>query len=793
MLIEGRQRGIIREMLVIAAYLSLPDPRERPFDHAKEADSAQRQFDAEGSDFLSALILWHAMMKTLEQSKSALRKFAQKNYLNYRRLREWRNLVEDLTELAAPDLSGKEILPENRFTDADAIHQVLMSALPRQLGMFDPEKKCYVDRNGKKYQIFPGSVLARAKSAAKWVLSFTIVETTRPYARCNAVVDGLWLEKTAPRLCSMSYDSIRWDENTGFVTAREKVMAGQLQIHPGRRCHYGRINPQKAREVYIREALATGAIHLPDVPWAAQFERRYKELRALETKKRRPEYLVDTEAIFNYFNRVLPAEICSNEAVRRDFHAKKKSYLPARATMVFDPDELSDEALFPDTLTQSGAEYKLRYIFNPDEADDGLTLLVPEPDLPLLDPNFMSWAVPGYLPWKLELMLKTLPKQTRREIMPVSSCIDRFMEQLKTGHIFTDQPFTDALLDFLAEEYAVVLVQSDFAGFEPPEFLKMKIGVMDPHEHIMRILYEPPCSARSGSKLMRSNRTAVNLQKSGCPGWPENIVLPESVEVSPDGKKLAYPAICDEEKSVGIALFLDQAEARSAHAAGLRRLVKLKFPQMVKHLSGLPKFSHKVELTFFLNDPQWRRSLTDHALDVSWGIPPEVIRSEEVFNDALEHLRDGAGNCLTKIVTDLETLSEEYAKKERFLDRIDPDSETYEDVSAQLDFLFRPGFLYADEAFTQYRRYLKSMTVRLERAVGSEARDEAKGEALAPFVKKFRLAVETAEKPIEQMPELYDFFLLLEEARIGAYSPEIRTLRKATPAILADAWSKMRL
>ena len=793
MLLEGRQRGIIREMLVIAAYLSLPDPRERPFEHVKEADAAQRRFDAEGSDFLSALILWHAAAKEAEQSKSALRRFAQKNYLNYRRLTEWRNLVDDLAELAAPDLEGKEILPEGRPADADAIHQTLMSALPRQLGMFDPEKKCYIDRNGRKYQIFPGSVLARAKSPAKWILSFIVVETTRPYARCNASVNALWLEKAAPGLCTKAYDCIRWDENTGFVTARETVMAGQLQIHPGRRCHYGRIHPEKARGIYIRDALASGAVHLPDVPWAAQFERKYKVLRELEIRYRRPESLLDTDAIRNYFDRVLPPEICSDEAVRRDFHLHKKAYLPARAEMVFDPAELEREALFPDVLTHSGAQFKLCYAFDPGEKNDGLTLLVPENDLPLIEPDALQWLVPGYLPWKLELMLKSLPKQTRRALTPLSACIEGFMNALEDGRIFTGQPFADALCDYLAEHHGVVLGPSDFAGCEPPEFLKMKIGVTDARGKIVRILYEPPSAAKNGSRLIRTNRAAPALQATGCGDWPDNTVLPESVAVSPDGRKLAYPALRDEGSTAGISLYLNQAEAEQAHAGGLRRLVKIKFPQMVKHLSAMPKFSHKTELTFFLNDPGWRASLLDHALDASWGRPPETIRSADAFREALEHLRDEAAGQLAKTVADLEILAGELEKTERFLNRIDPDSETFRDASAQLEFLFRPGFLHAEEAFSQYRRYLKSLTVRLERAAGGTARDEAKGAALAPFVRKFRLAAESAERPIEQMPELYEFFLLLEEARIGAYSPEIRTVRKATPAVLEEKWSKMRL
>ena len=779
MILAAQQRHVLPEILVIAAFLSMPDPRERPFEHAKEADAAQRQFDAEGSDFLSAIILWREMEK--QPSTSALRRFANRNYLNFKRLREWRNLVADLAEI----IEYKEGLPD-REVDSDTIHQVLMSALPRQLGMFDPEKKCYLDRNGRKFQVFPGSVLARAKSAARWILSFTIVETTRPYARCNAVVDGLWLEKAAPRLCTKTYDSIHWNADTGFVSAREKVMAGQLLIHPGRRCHYGRINPEKSREVFIREALASGAIHAPEIPWCRTFEQNYRFLQALEIRKRRPDSLLDRDGIFAHFNKVLPPDVCSVDTLRRN----RKSFLPDRAAMVYDPEDLKNEADFPSYLVQSGAKLPLRYVFDPGEKNDGITILAEESELPLISPNALTWLVPGYLPFLLEPMLRSLPKVTRKELMPMAECAEKFVAAVKEGHIFTDQPLVDALCDYLAENYGVVLGASDFVSFEPMEFQRMKIAVLDEQKKVKQILYEVPDTAKTGSKIAKSHKASKRFDQTGCTDWQEGLSLPDTVAVSPDGKKLAYPALCDEGSSVGVSLYLDKTEANLAHLAGLRRLVKLAYPQMIKHLASMLKFPHSMELSFFIQDKNWKNNLVDYAIDNSWRVIP---RDEETFRTALEELRDTTGEKVAQTVSSLESLYKDYQKMEKYLDRLDRDSDTYEDVSMQLDFLFREGFLKTGDAFAQYRRYIKSLAIRLERAVSDPKRDSLKGADLYPYLDKFYLAYDNLEKPLEQLPRLYDFFLLLEEARISIFSPEIKTIRKATLPILEAAWKEMRL
>ena len=207
MLFSAETYKVLPEMLIIAAYLSIPDPRERPFESADAADKAHKQFMDADSDFISALLLHDAIEKTLQQrsSNQGLRNFAKKNYFNYKRLREWRNLIEDLKEICKEfhwNCDGRLNLER---LSSDAIHKALLCALPRQLGHFDPEIHLYSDMKGKKFTLFPGSALAKLKKQPQWIMSFALVETSRVFARTNAVVQPQWLEICAPHLCSKTY------------------------------------------------------------------------------------------------------------------------------------------------------------------------------------------------------------------------------------------------------------------------------------------------------------------------------------------------------------------------------------------------------------------------------------------------------------------------------------------------------------------------------------------------------------------------------------------------------------
>ncbi|MBO5723844.1 MAG: ATP-dependent RNA helicase HrpA, partial [Lentisphaeria bacterium] len=279
MLMASLRYKVLPEMVVIASYLSIPDPRERPLEEAAKADQAHRMYSNVDSDFLGILVLYDALSKL--PSHQALRNFAKKNYYNYRRLREWLSLIRDLQEICKENNWNCEGVIDPEKLSPDAIHKTILCALPRHLGCFNPETGFFSEMKGKKFTIFPGSAVAKRKKTPPWLLYSALVETSRVFARINAVVEPAFLEEAAPHICTKAYDLAKWDEVSGFVYAREKVMAGQLLIHPGRRCHYAKTHPAEARSIFIREGLATGLARLKG-SWLDNFNALLDMLRALE-------------------------------------------------------------------------------------------------------------------------------------------------------------------------------------------------------------------------------------------------------------------------------------------------------------------------------------------------------------------------------------------------------------------------------------------------------------------------------------------------------------------------------
>lgn len=796
MLMEGQKDKCLAQMLVIAAFLSIADPRERPFEKAKEADEAHKAFSSERSDFMGILKLWIAIHEAMgeKKSKSALKRFCTGNFLSFRRIKEWKNLVEDLGELfpspgEKTEKKTEELDWENCEKEYENIHKCILGGLPRNLALFDPETKVYSDMGNKKFILFPGSGLAKRKNLPQWILSFALVETSRVFGRINGEIKGEWLEEVAPHLCRAAYDNIYWDEKSGFVYAREQLYAGSLLIHAGRRRHYGKIDPAAAREIFIREGLAQGKVHIPHCLWLEKYNKLYRKLRSFEVKKRHLDSLVDEEALFRYFDSCLPANIVSTESVRRD----KKDYAPEEEDITWEHEQLQEED-FPDFLYSSQMRFPLHYTFDCESRYDGITIKIPENTLNLFDPHKVDYLVPGYLGWKVEFLLRNLPKSIRRELMPMGECIREFVLLCRKGEIFTERSLSHTLTEYLQEYYGVELNPSLLEEQELPSYLVMKIALVSSDGKIRKVLDEFPNKNTISSKLSAELPVAKKYTLSHCVCWPSGMVLPYTVEASSKSGKKAFPALVDEKVSVGTSLFLDEYDAMDHHKEGLLRLFELRFPQMKKALMQGARLDHNIELSFFLNYADWKKDLAEISMLQSLDHAPEDVRDEKAFEEACLQVSANANTLMQQILEELEEIHFYYEKAENALRKIDEESESASDVNDQLDFLFRRGFLLCPEAVGNYTRYLKSLTVRLERARSSSLqKDLAKGEGIAPFVRKFHVAVSALERGLEKEHSLYDFFLLLEEARIGAYTPEMKCERKVSAAKLAEAWEKVTL
>lgn len=787
LLMSANSFKVLPEALIVAAWLSIPDPRERPFDAAKEADRAHKAFECPDSDFLGAIRLYRALDEL--GSRQSLRQFAKKNFYNARRLREWRNLVDDLKEVARSNKWNCEgELHEDQAT-ADALHMALTAALPRQLAQRDPETGLYSDMRGRKSAIFPGSALAGRKKPAPWILSAAIVETSRVFARTNAVAQPQWLEIAAPHVCTKVYEQIHWDKASGFVYAREKVVAGQLVVHPGRRRHYAKIDPKKAREIFIEEALATGEAALRG-SWLDRWRRMRAEILSMEVKMRRPGFLLNEEAVVAHFQAVLPEEICSMRALMEDWNRTKRDWTPdRRSILLVEPDELRPDD-YPDFLEQSGVRFPLRCKFDPGEPDDGLSLVVPRDSLNLIDPCRLDYLVPGMLKEKIAFLLRSLPKSVRKRLMPLQEIEDAFMDSVRAGEVFYGQPLAASLCECIRRMREDAPDEEAFQDAELPEHLIMKILCKEESGRTTLLRSIPRAEAHA--RISHSLPAAKAFHRAATAQWPGDDEMPESTLLNgPNGVRV-HPALTCDGDSFARELFLKADEARANHERAILRLWRVSLPQMEKTLNSILKLEKSVERDLFYAYRTWKIDAIDNAVREAMGGDLWSIRSGAAFARRLQASRDAVADLAAKELATLEKLVELRSGAEKAMRRLNDGSLAADDAREELDLYFRPGFLRTPELFARTPRYLKALSIRLERAFNAPEKDRTKGIWLAPFLRKIRLATQSVER-LEDAKGILEFLLLAEEARIAVYAPEVRPLVKCGEAALAEAWSRLKL
>ena len=792
MLIAAEKAGVLPFLAVITAFLSVSDPHERPLDEIKAADEAHKRFRSEQSDFLGIINLWSAAQKARGalDSNSGLRKFSKQNFLNYKRMIEWRNLALELADEFSVELVSVD--PETAQQEYDAIHKCILSGLPRQLACYDKEHKFFRDMAGKVFLPFPASGLAKRKKAPDWLMFFALMETSRVFGRGCAEVKSEWLSEIAPHLCKAVYDDVRFDERSCFVYARERLTAGSLVIHPGRRRNYGPIAPQEAREVFIREGLVEGKVHVSGCRWLDDYNFLLEMLRDLEIRMRRPGGMIDEDAIFDHFNRVLPDDLNSGNAAKLHWQRLKRSFTPEPEDIVFYPDLLENSAEYPDYVTSCGVKLKARYLFDVESSSDGVTLCAKAEELNLVNQHVLDYGVPGFLRQKLEFLFRALPKNIRRSLQPMAENVANFMELYRTGKIFTEQPLTCAVNDYFREFLDFEVPVSVLENVEYPEYLVTKLAIIDEKGKVQKVLRSFPGRDVLGSRLSSSVQGAKQFSCAPGKDWPANMVLPESAALAENDDRKIYPGLIVENGLVGCSGFLDKREAVLNHRAGILQLFKLKAKMQTDYWRGKIQISNPVKLTLFLQYPEWKSDLLDLAILFALKSDPDNIRSQKKFEEELDFALDRIGPEIVRLGTELEKLADSVDRVKTLLHRLSTQSWTRTDAGNQLSFLLRPGFLRCAEAVGEYTRYFKSLQLRLERAVGGGClKDEKKGEDIELFVNRFYLAVE--KNDIAVHAGLLDFFLLLQEVRISSFTPEIRTAKGSTPAALEKAWNALRL
>ncbi|MFU8820402.1 MAG: ATP-dependent RNA helicase HrpA [Gammaproteobacteria bacterium] len=793
MLIAAGQLGCLREILVIAAGLSIRDPRERPAEAAGTADERHAAFRDARSDFLSLLKLWDAWQERRKHdSGSAQRRWCRDNFLSFLRLREWQDVHRQLLGIC----NEMRLRPNETPADYATVHRGILAGMLSHIGQLD-EKGEYRGPRNLRFRVFPDSTLAGR--SPRWVVAAALVETGRVWGRIAAAVEPGWIESAGAHLVRRSWSDPHWQADRGFVAAREQVTLFGLVLAANRRVDYARVDPRGAREVFLRDALAGGTIRTRGRFLAANRD-LVQDIQVLEAKLRRRELLAGDEAIAAFYAARVPAEICSTAAFER-WRRRAEKAQPELLKMRLD-DLLTGAALpaaadYPDSLLLGGNRLPLRYRFDPTAEDDGVTVEVPRHLLPLLDADRLEWLVPGWLEEKIIAMLRALPKAARRRIVPVPDHARACLALLRPG----EGRLRAALVETLRRTAGIEVEPETWAGLELEPWLRFRVEVLGNDGELL-------AASRDVAELKRAHSPGEGPVEGAAPGgwggegfrdWRFGAV-PERVEVR-QGRTVQrlFPAIQDDGGSVSCRLFPTPQAAARAGRLGVLRLFMLALPQ--QHRALLQRARADRTLVLRGRDLAAGADLAEDAITAAFAtvfLPPGAdLPQEEADFRAL--LDAGRARIVPEAERFLAVLGDTLDLREQCRARLargvtGPGAgEAASDIAAQLSALVYPGFLRhtPPERLASMPRYLRAVLMRIERlALG-------KGEArqvldLAPHRQRLVDAGDTEWSTAEAAAAFQAYRWMVEEYRVQLFAQQLGVGEKVSHARLEAQWQRVR-
>lgn len=828
MILAARDQQALREVLVIASALSVQDPRERPVDAQEQADQAHRRFADERSEFLQWLRIWAWFEEAVAHKKSnrQLVDACRQHFLSHLRLREWRDVHSQLLT----------VVREHgwRLNEADAtfeqIHLSLLTGLLGNIGFKAEDEPHYLGARGIKFHLWPGSALV--KKAGRWVMAAELVETSRLYARCIAKIEPEWIERIGAHLLKKSLSEPHWEKRPAQVAAFERATLYGLTIYHRRRVAFGRQDPARARELFIRGALVDGEFDTK-LAFFAHNRKLLADIEQLEHKSRRQDVLVDDELIHAFYDQAIPAGIHTGAAFERWYRDEvSKSGQPEdklRLLYLSRDDLMRHEAagvtteLFPKRVTMAGVEMALAYHFEPGSPRDGVTLAVPLFALNQVDARRAEWLVPGMLREKAHLLLKSLPQKLRRHCVPLPEYAAGFVERAGRER-FGAGGLVDALIADVREQTQVATKTSDFKLETLPAHLFMNFKVIDEHgrqlamgrnlaqlraelgaqaqQHFQKIAAAAtlapagePAAAAAGASGARARRVPLGAPPraaepaaqagaaAGATALYENLTtwnfgkLPELLEIRRRGETLfGYPALVDRGTHCDVEVFDSPDEAARIHRAGLRRLFALQLKEPIRYLEkNLPGLREMAMQYMSLGtQDELRDQLIATALDRA------CLQEPLPADDASFHARRDEGrsrlNLLAQEIARLVgQILAEYAGLAKKLAQAKPFPAAHADMQGQLAALVGKRFV-VDTPYAQlahFPRYLKGIALRIDKLKADPARDARQAAELQPLAQHYQRSV--AQRGGVADARLAEFRWLLEELRISLFAQELRT------------------
>ncbi|MEU7428438.1 ATP-dependent RNA helicase HrpA [Streptomyces sp. NPDC040750] len=790
MVLEADKNGCVREVMVIAAALSIQDPRERPAEKQTQADQQHARFKDETSDFLAYLNLWrYVREQQRERGSSSFRRMCKQEYLNFLRIREWQDIYTQLRTVA----KQMGIHLDENDAPADRVHVSLLAGLLSHIGMKDVKegsKNEYLGARGAKFAIFPGSALF--KKQPKFVMSAELVETSRLWARVNARIEPEWVEPLAGHLLKRTYSEPHWEKDQAAVMAYEKVTLYGVPIVAQRKVNYGRVDPEVSRELFIRNALVEGDWRTHH-KFFADNRRLLGEVEELEHRARRRNIVVDDETLFDFYDQRVPQHVVSG-AYFDSWWKHKRHEQPdlldfEREMLIRESAEAVTKADYPDTWRQGQLKFRVTYQFEPGADADGVTVHIPLQVLNQVTDEGFDWQIPGLREEVVTELIRSLPKPVRRNYVPAPNYAKAFLERA----VPLREPLTATMARELKRMVGVPFEAEDFDWGRVPDHLKITFRIVDERRRklaedkdlgALRLRLKPKArqALSQAAAATASREGGESLERKGLTDWSIGT-LTRVFETRRAGQPVkAYPALVDDGDTVSVRLFDTEAEQAEAMWKGTRRLILRNIPVNPAKFAS-DKLTNAQKLALSANPHGSVQALFDDcamaAADKLIGDFGGPVWDEESYRKLFDRVRAEIVDTTVRAVGQVQQVLAAWQACERRLKGVRSPVllANLTDVRRQLDALVKPGFVTwaGIRRLPDLMRYLVAADRRLQQMPTGVQRDTTRMEKVHEMQDEYAWLLEQLPQGQPVPASVLDIRWMIEELRVSYFAHALGT------------------
>ncbi len=811
-LIAADAAGCLKEAAIIATALAVSDPRQRPADKTQAADQQHAVFKDPSSDFVTLLNIFHAYKKTEKKlkSRSKLIKFCQAHFLSFKRLREWNDIHRQILRiLKEHNITGnagglnQTVIKDLKSKEFDiggplyiALHKSLLTGYLAHIA-HKKEKNIFNAAKGQQAMIFPGSGLFG--KTGNWIVAAEYVKTSQLFARTVANIDPEWLESIGKELCLKTHSDPHWEKKRGAVMAKEQVSLFGLVIVSNRSVPYGRINPDEAFEIFIRQALVEADIH-QKFEFMTHNQALMTQVEELEHKTRKKDIMATEDDIFLFYQSRLPRPFFDIRTFSR-FIKEQKSQGFLKMNLSDLQKSRVDEtqlARFPDALTMPDGRFKLEYAFDPGSKKDGVTIKVPAVSTARVSRHKLDRLVPGLFEEKIAALIKGLPKKLRIQLVPVSQNAAIIAKELPSD----DRPLFSLLSGFIKKRFNITIPATMWTDNELPDHLKMRISIRDKKGKEIKAVRDKEILSQFSDTLPREHQNAFGrlqkkFEKTNISEWNfgdlDNVI---TIEPDQEFSQKGYPGLCIEKENrsshpgLSLRLFKSRSRALACHPKGVGQLYTFCFPEdfkaLRKDINGNPDI--KKTAASFNGRTKFQQAVFTLILSTLF---EKDIRTKEAFDAHGQQHIPKLYQTGQKIIKTISRVGHEYQACFELIGKLSLKHQKKKKTFDHLTFLFSelknlvpPNFtsLYTIDRIRHLDRYIAGIGVRAQKMVDNPQKEEQKATRLTVYTRHLNslLSSLTKETSKEKSDAVEDFFWLLEEYKISIFAQHIKTARKVS-------------